>query len=70
MDAAPAERAALTEADGDLAELNRLEGQGLALTQSGDLMAAQTLLRRAAAALLEAKSGGRNRTVTAAQLAA
>jgi PleD family two-component response regulator len=29
-----------------------------------------TLLRRADAALLEAKSGGRNRTVTAAQLAA
>jgi diguanylate cyclase (GGDEF)-like protein len=44
LDTAPAERAALADADVDLADLNRLEGQGLTLTQSGDPKAAQALL--------------------------
>jgi diguanylate cyclase (GGDEF)-like protein len=44
MDAAPAELAALGEADGDLGELNRLEAAGVAAMQAGDAKAAQAIL--------------------------
>ena len=44
MDTAPAELAALSEAERDLNELNRLEGVGLTTTAAGDAKAAQSVL--------------------------